>query len=265
MSDFDKEAEREKLREKYEQDKREREATQRMSDLLLKGARMTNTHCNTCGDPLFQQNGTTFCPSCHGSAEGVEASPADESTTQDSQQTSAPDGQAPAAGSETDTATPADASEPVNSSEAVDSSGPVDVSETTADASETAADRSGATATEQTPPTQPRDGSTEPSSPDRTTTQPSKPSSPDRPAAQPSETRDESPRSAPSTTPSRARTGDDRGTPVALEGDLETAQDALVESLERFARKAAETDDPRYARECLEAAREASEALSALR
>ncbi|SFS35585.1 Sjogren's syndrome/scleroderma autoantigen 1 family protein [Halostagnicola kamekurae] len=259
MSDFDKEAEREKLREKYEQDKREREATQRMSDLLLKGARMTNTHCNTCGDPLFQQNGTTFCPSCHGSPEGVEASPADESTTQDSQQASAPDGQPPAAGSEADTATPADASEPVNPSEAADASGPVDVSETTADASgmtanasETAADRSGVTATEQTSPAQPRDGSTERSSPDR-------------PAAQPSETRDESPRTAPSTTPSRTRAGDDRSAPVAVEGDIEAGRDALVESLERFARKAAETDDPRYAKECLEAAREASEALSALR
>ncbi|OAQ53146.1 hypothetical protein HTG_09955, partial [Natrinema mahii] len=72
MSDFDKEAEREKLREKYEQDKKEREATQRMSDLLLKGATMTNAHCGTCGDPLFQQNGTTFCPSCHGNPDAVE-------------------------------------------------------------------------------------------------------------------------------------------------------------------------------------------------
>ena len=74
MSEFDKEAERERLREKYEQDQAEREATQRMSDLLLKGARMTSTHCGTCGDPLFEQEGTTFCPSCHGGPEGVDAS-----------------------------------------------------------------------------------------------------------------------------------------------------------------------------------------------
>ncbi|MFC6767638.1 Sjogren's syndrome/scleroderma autoantigen 1 family protein, partial [Natrinema soli] len=72
MSDFDKEAEREKLREKYERDKAEREATQRMSDLLLKGATMTNAHCGTCGDPLFQHEGTTFCPSCHGNPDAVE-------------------------------------------------------------------------------------------------------------------------------------------------------------------------------------------------
>ncbi|AHG00659.1 hypothetical protein HALLA_19565 [Halostagnicola larsenii XH-48] len=248
MSDFDKEAEREKLREKYEQDKREREATQRMSDLLLKGARMTNTHCNTCGDPLFQQNGTTFCPSCHGSAEGVEASAADESATQGSQPATAPDGQAPASGTETDAATPVDASEPVDPSE------PVTPSEA-AGASDTTTDQTGSTGPEQVSPAQPRDGSTEPSSPDRT-------------PAQPPETRDGSTdpsRFAAKNRPSRGRAGDDRPAPVAVEGDLETAHDALVESLERFARKAAETDDPRYARECLEAAREASEALSALR
>ncbi|TMT80204.1 hypothetical protein E2L06_18210, partial [Haloterrigena sp. H1] len=88
MSDFDKEAEREKLREKYERDKEERKATQRMSDLLLKGATMTNTHCGTCGDPLFQMDGTTFCPSCHGNPDAVEgtdleAQPADEQSSTD--------------------------------------------------------------------------------------------------------------------------------------------------------------------------------------
>lgn len=71
---IDKEALREELREKYEADDAERDATQRMSDLLLKGATMTNSHCGTCGDPLFRQNGTTFCPTCHGGPEGVEAS-----------------------------------------------------------------------------------------------------------------------------------------------------------------------------------------------
>ena len=64
MSDFDKEAEREKLREKYEQDQQEREATERMSDLLLKGATMTNAHCGTCGDPVFRYEGQEFCPTC---------------------------------------------------------------------------------------------------------------------------------------------------------------------------------------------------------
>jgi uncharacterized Zn finger protein (UPF0148 family) len=64
MSDFDKEAERERLREKYEQDEDDREATQRMSQLLLQGATMTNQHCDVCGDPIFRQEGREFCPTC---------------------------------------------------------------------------------------------------------------------------------------------------------------------------------------------------------
>ncbi|MFD1586414.1 Sjogren's syndrome/scleroderma autoantigen 1 family protein [Halorientalis brevis] len=64
MSEFDKEAEREKLREKYERDKQNRESTERMSDLLLKGATMTNSHCGTCGDPIFRHEGQQFCPTC---------------------------------------------------------------------------------------------------------------------------------------------------------------------------------------------------------
>ena len=62
--EFDKEAEREKLREKYADDEESRSATQRMSELLLQGATMTNQHCDNCGDPLFRDNGETFCPTC---------------------------------------------------------------------------------------------------------------------------------------------------------------------------------------------------------
>jgi uncharacterized Zn finger protein (UPF0148 family) len=68
MSDFDKEAEREKLRQQYEKDKEERKSTQRMSELLLQGATMTGKHCDNCGDPVFRQNGTEFCPTCQGEA-----------------------------------------------------------------------------------------------------------------------------------------------------------------------------------------------------
>ncbi|MGM0591505.1 MAG: Sjogren's syndrome/scleroderma autoantigen 1 family protein [Halobacteriota archaeon] len=64
MSEFDKEAEREKLRQKYERDKEKRESTQRMSELLLKGATMTNKHCDDCGDPIFRWEGQEFCPTC---------------------------------------------------------------------------------------------------------------------------------------------------------------------------------------------------------
>jgi uncharacterized Zn finger protein (UPF0148 family) len=61
---FDKEAEREKLREKYGKDQQDRESTQRMSELLLQGATMTGKHCNDCGDPIFRYDGQEFCPTC---------------------------------------------------------------------------------------------------------------------------------------------------------------------------------------------------------
>ena len=64
MSDFDKEAEREKLRKKFADDEEKRAGTRRMSELLLKGATMTNKHCGRCSDPLFRYDGQTFCPSC---------------------------------------------------------------------------------------------------------------------------------------------------------------------------------------------------------
>ncbi|WP_144904652.1 Sjogren's syndrome/scleroderma autoantigen 1 family protein [Halobellus captivus] len=64
MSDFDEEAERKRLREKYEQDEERRKETQQMSELLLKGATMTNRHCDDCGAPIFRYQGQEFCPSC---------------------------------------------------------------------------------------------------------------------------------------------------------------------------------------------------------
>ena len=62
--DFDREAEREKLREKYERDRAKREASERMSELLLQGATMTNRHCPECHSPVFSYEGTEFCPTC---------------------------------------------------------------------------------------------------------------------------------------------------------------------------------------------------------
>jgi len=62
--DFDREAEKERLREKLEGDQERREATEHMSDLLLKGATMTNRHCDACGDPVFRYDGQEFCPTC---------------------------------------------------------------------------------------------------------------------------------------------------------------------------------------------------------
>ncbi|MFC4405318.1 Sjogren's syndrome/scleroderma autoantigen 1 family protein [Haloarchaeobius iranensis] len=69
--EFDKEAEREKLREQFATEEEEREQTRRMSELLLKGATMTNRHCDRCGDPVFRQNGQEFCPSCQGGGQAA--------------------------------------------------------------------------------------------------------------------------------------------------------------------------------------------------
>jgi hypothetical protein len=69
---FDKEAEREKLREQYEADQKRREATQQMSELLLKGATMTNQHCEECGSPIFRYEGEAFCPTCAGTRDVAE-------------------------------------------------------------------------------------------------------------------------------------------------------------------------------------------------
>jgi uncharacterized Zn finger protein (UPF0148 family) len=68
-SGFDKEAEREKLREKYGDDDEDRENTQRMSELLLQGATMTGKHCDNCGDPIFRHDGQEFCPTCQHEAQ----------------------------------------------------------------------------------------------------------------------------------------------------------------------------------------------------
>ena len=216
---IDKEALREELREKYERDEREREATQRMSDLLLKGATMTNAHCGTCGDPLFQQNGTTFCPSCHGGPEAVEGTGLE------------------------------DATDDVASDENV----------STAEATPVA-DEPGTDA--------------EPSPDDES------PSSPDRPSEDgPTDSADRRPRApdadgaddvdwarATGSTPTRNDRSTTQSTPRAAQTDeFETARDSLQRALEKFAAEAASTDDPRYARECLEAAREASETLNTLR
>jgi len=81
MSGFDEEAERERLREKYEQDQEKRAATQRMSELLLKGATMTNSHCDACGDPLFRHDGQTFCPTCQAAGGDATAAEATEAET----------------------------------------------------------------------------------------------------------------------------------------------------------------------------------------
>lgn len=192
MSDgFDKEAEREKLREKFADDDQKREHTQRMSELLLKGATMTNRHCDDCGDPIFRQDGQEFCPTCH----TIDAKDAREVTraTQggpDEQHTNAPDSAA---------------------------TNVEDQTATTTNPKEATMDRNFS---------------------------PSNPEAPETRASAPSSASDR--RSA------------------AESGGVADARESLTRTLTRFARAAEQTDDPRRARDHLQAAREAAEALAAL-
>ncbi|MFD1633223.1 Sjogren's syndrome/scleroderma autoantigen 1 family protein [Haloplanus ruber] len=206
MSEFDKEAERERLREKYERDREKRAATQRMSELLLKGATMTNSHCDSCGDPIFRYDGEEFCPTC----QAPDADPDAEAASPPEAETSAAD---------PSDADPADAA----------------ATDTTADA-ETAPDETTDAARPRTPAVArdrqpaPADGA-DPSTPVH---------SRDAGADDASVS---SPRSAPALDDTRA---------------------SLSRTLDRFARAAEETDDPRRARDLLAAAREAAETLAAL-
>ena len=230
MSDgFDKEAEREKLREKFAEDEKKREHTQRMSELLLQGATMTNRHCETCGDPIFRNDGQEFCPTCHATDDGYEmpangAGDASENGRADARTGSAAQNAA-------DTGSSAD--EPAGI-DAVN----------TADAGQTADEPSGGGPTESGP------ARGEPARSDPVRGDDGREAPVD--AATP---RRETERSAGAT---------ERTTAAEQTGDLAEARGSLTRTVTRFARAAAETDDPRRAREHLQAAREAAEALSAL-
>jgi len=213
MSDFDKEAERERLREKYGDEYEDREATQQMSELLLQGATMTNRHCQDCGDPIFRHQGQEFCPTCGaGTGEGEGQGKTQEQT----------EGQ--------EEREPADAADP-----------PEGQSPPQAQArSQSRAD----TSTAQTGPAEPR------------------------PGAEAAREGSGDERSTPTSERETARAvGPPRGVDAedASEGGIRAAQESLVRTLARFARRAEATDDPRAAREHLAAAREAAEALAALR
>ncbi|WP_049904779.1 Sjogren's syndrome/scleroderma autoantigen 1 family protein [Natrialba asiatica] len=256
MSDFDKEAEREKLREKYERDEAEREATQRMSDLLLKGATMTNSHCGTCGDPLFQQDGTTFCPSCHGNPDAVqgtelEAEPADDTATGNATaEESAADRNGESSGRDAAGEPDADDGARLDRTRTHGSERPREQLEP---------DRGADSPGRAEPTDEPTDETVEP-------TQPRQPAT--TPRSRPSPPSERNPSSRVDAAGSDAPAGTGTGTPRrSTDGDseLEAARESLRQALEKFAGEAAATDDPRYAKACLEAAREASETLSTLR
>ncbi|WP_459806757.1 Sjogren's syndrome/scleroderma autoantigen 1 family protein [Halopiger thermotolerans] len=278
MSDFDKEAEREKLREKYERDKAEREATQRMSDLLLKGATMTNMHCGTCGDPLFQQDGTTFCPSCHGNPDAVEgtdleAQPAEESAGAGSGDAADPANAGGSAAGDAssqsiDVESPAEAgsgsgaSADASAIEGASADETAGADSSSADGQDRSASASGERGSESADPARhvQRAGDVR--------TPPSQSASQSQGGAGDRDDSDSHSQSAAAERRSVGRRGRSTRRAAAsppVDGDLESARESLVQAVEKFAGEAAATDDPRYAKECLEAAREAGEALSTLR
>jgi uncharacterized Zn finger protein (UPF0148 family) len=265
MSDFDKEAERERLREKYEQDKQKREASERMSDLLLKGATMTNAHCNDCGDPIFRYDGDEFCPTCQRVVTNDEAvEEAADGEGQVDEPVGTPDeGDDPApteADGATDQPAAAENGDTPDHIEVKQPDGPAvrtdddesGVEESTAEGSTADAD-AGA---DQSEPTQRQPAQRQPTgSPDQSARSRS-PSGQSR--ERPSQSR-EQPTEAPSTS-------EPAGSAVAAGSgdDFGAARASLVRTLRTHAERAENADDPRRARDHLAAAREAAEALGAL-
>ncbi|GAA0278628.1 Sjogren's syndrome/scleroderma autoantigen 1 family protein [Halobacterium noricense] len=204
---FDEEAVREELREKYADD--DRGETERMSELLLQGATMTNQHCDRCGNPIFRYEGQSFCPNCQQAAEQQQT--AQQQAAQQQADTEGQAAQQPSqpAGGDADAAEGARASQP------------------TGNAAERQQPAEGRQPAE-------RQQSTQPAREQRR----EQPAPTEQPAVD---------SELPNTSPS---------------GE---AADALESSIAALARRAAGADDPRRAREFLEAAREAAEALDAIR
>lgn len=199
MSDeFDKEAERDKLRKKLEKEEQAREATQHMSDLLLKGATMTNQHCGECGDPIFRQDGQRFCPTCERTIED------DESTD--------------------DAAVASDADPQAESEQPPAPEAQRDAERASAETRDTTSRESARASDDFPEPSQQRPGQSG----------------------------------------SEERVRDLQAAEAQAGNEIATARATLVRTLARFAQRAEATDDPRRARDCLEAAHEAAETIAAI-
>jgi len=225
MSDFDKEKEREKLREKYERDQEKRETAEKMSELLLQGATMTNAHCSECGDPIFRYDGQEFCATCE--------KPVDRNGDADTDADDDEEGTDGHADSEAIEVTSPSDDARVQFGGGSDDEGDASTSDRQPDTADTGPDRSAVD--------------------DDTGVD----ASPDTPPAHRS---DREP-------PTRSRVSD-RVADTASGGvtnDVSAARDSLVRTLSRFSEAAEHCEDPQRAREYLAAAREAAEALSALR
>ncbi|PSP84391.1 hypothetical protein BRC96_04475 [Halobacteriales archaeon QS_6_64_34] len=239
MSDFDKEAEREKLREKYGEEEEKREATEQMSELLLKGATMTNAHCTTCGDPIFRYDGQEFCPTCQKpvardqpdeeaddeTGDHIEvADPSDDATVQFGAEATADQDTAGRQATDAAGHSPAAEGDATQTSPSVD---PDRTPDPTAGA-----------------PSSPPTGSDASASTDAVA------NTPDASASTPD-----------SHAPRERRSQPDN----SVTAELSAAESLLAETVHRFAQRAADTDDPRTACEQLKAAREAAETLDAVR
>ena len=220
MSDFDKEAERERLREKYEEEQQEAQTTERMSELLLKGATMTNAHCGECGDPIFRYEGQEFCPSCQTVVTEADQTGAAQPATDGQQEADETSEQ---------------------SVEAADTAG-----ETSGqDEPETAAAEDGTVNEEEAEPSDLPERRERASVPDRDRSPSEELKKPDPPAV-------------------RRERGDHVEETRSAGGDIAEARDSLERTLLRFAREAERTEDPRRAKEHLEAANEAADALASI-
>ena len=231
MSDFDKEAERERLREKYEQEQAKREATEKMSELLLQGATMTNAHCSDCGDPIFRYDGQEFCATCEKAVDRAEdgADGGNDGDGDDDATGEGPDDQdrievtTPSEGARVQFGADADDGQPADRSEGQRRG-------------ENEGDVAGSPR-ERMEPTRAERDRAESTRPDREQT---------------GHTR----ATAPSVEPESREPGS---------GGLAESRESLERTLARLTRRAEAAEDPAQAREFLEAAREAAETLAALR
>lgn len=235
MSDFDEEAERERLREKYEQDREKREATEQMSELLLQGATMTNAHCSECGDPIFRYEGQEFCATCERAVDRNGSAETDEQETDDSDSNEQ---------GTVEVTTPDDDRRVVFGR---DGENPPE-----------AGDSTQSTRREQTTDRDPHHEAEPPARRDA-----------DPPAEQqtndvPAKDNGTVGASAAGIGTAGAPEGDVEATRTP-EGDVGAARAALTRTLVRFSERAEATDDPRRAREHLETAREAAATLAELR
>ncbi|MFB6222748.1 MAG: Sjogren's syndrome/scleroderma autoantigen 1 family protein [Haloarcula sp.] len=255
MSDFDKEAEREKLQKKFEQEEQNRQASEQMSELLLKGATMTNAHCSECGDPIFRYDGQEFCPTCQKPI--ARDDPTDTADEDDADATADDASDARAGQDETgiEMADPSDDARVQFGSDADD------------------AERETVDTTEQTGQSTPTDPASVPheAGDDSQPQQASQPEpSPETPptdgvtAFDEQTESDAQPETGGSNPSVSARQSQEfGGVSDDIASELDAASALLAQTAHRFAKRAAATENPREAREHLKAAKEAAEALDA--